>query len=129
MMGNLWEWMEDSEGKIRGGSLYDEEDRLRSSTRFVNPPSGEVYDLGFRPVVIVSVSSSATAPSLVMSGLDFSWQGETGQSYSVMTTTNMLTVQWAPVPGWPQSGTGEILSYINTYTNRQRYFKVSVGSQ
>jgi hypothetical protein len=45
-----------------------------------------------------------------------------------MTTTN-LVVLWAPVPGWTTSGTGDMMIYTNTYTDKQRYFKVSVESQ
>jgi len=130
MMGNVAEWMEDSAGVIRGGSYVSIETSLRSSVRFHGyNPTFEHIHFGFRTVVVVPVSATATAPSIVMSGLDISWQGEIGQNYSVMTTTNLVTVQWAPVPGWPQSGTGNMLIYSNTYTDKQRYFKVTVGSQ
>jgi len=37
MNGNVWEWMEDSAGVIRGGSCYSYELNLRSSYRFDHP--------------------------------------------------------------------------------------------
>ena len=63
----------------------------------------------------------------MMRGLNVSWQSETGQNYSVLTTTNLVTVPWSPVvPGWTNSGTGGILIYTNTYPEDRRFFKVRV---
>ena len=127
MMGNVYEWMEDSAGVIRGGGYYSSESTLRLSDPHDVFPLAEYIDIGFRPVVVVPMS--ATAPLLMMSGLDISWQSEIGWNYSVMTTTNLVMVLWAPVPGWTASGTGNMLIYTNTYTDKQRFFKVTVGNQ
>jgi len=67
MMGNVWEWMEDSAGVIRGGSCFIGEDYLRSSLRIGNIPSGESTDVGFRPVEVVP--EPATVGMLAISGL------------------------------------------------------------
>jgi formylglycine-generating enzyme required for sulfatase activity len=127
MMGNVYEWMEDSSGVRRGGAYYSVSGSLNSVNRST---SGNLSDgestIGFRPVVVVA--EQATAPLLTMNGLNISWQSEIGWNYSVMTTTN-LVVLWAPVPGWTTSGTGDMMIYTNTYTDKQRYFKVSVESQ
>ena len=53
MNGNVWEWMEDSAGVIRGGSCYTGEYNLRSSTRRGSNPSVEAISVGFRPVEVV----------------------------------------------------------------------------
>jgi len=67
MMGNVWEWMEDSAGVIRGGSCFLNETYLRSSNRFDNSPSNEYKDVGFRPVEVVP--EPATAGLLGISAL------------------------------------------------------------
>jgi len=128
MMGNVWEWIEDSAGICRGGS-YSWDASYLTSTRFLNISnlSAEYTDIGFRPVVVIA--EQATAPLLMISGLNISWQSEIGWNYSVMTTTNLVMVLWAPVPDWTTSGTGDMLIYTNTYTDKQRFFKVNVGSQ
>ena len=53
MMGNVWEWMEDSAGVIRGGSFRLTEAYLRSSSRGGGDPSSEYGNVGFRPVEVV----------------------------------------------------------------------------
>jgi len=54
MMGNVWEWMEDSAGVIRGGGYSVSEVTLRSSNRVdAFSPSDEVNYIGFRPVEVV----------------------------------------------------------------------------
>jgi len=53
MMGNVWEWMEDSAGVLRGGSFDNSESFLRSSPRFDFDPSNEYDSVGFRPVEVV----------------------------------------------------------------------------
>jgi len=53
MMGNVWEWMEDSAGVFRGGSYGSNETILRSSYRYDYDPSSESYRVGFRPVEVV----------------------------------------------------------------------------
>ena len=67
MMGNLWEWMEDSGGLVRGGSCYDLESGLRSSLRYygINQELG-MDVIGFR---VVAIPEPATALSLVLGGL------------------------------------------------------------
>jgi len=79
-----------------------------------------------RPLLTVEFTTSVTEPaSLVLRGLNVGWESETGQNYSVLTTTNLVTVPWAPVvPGWTNSGTGGILIYTNAYQEDQRFFKV-----
>ncbi len=67
MMGNVWEWMEDSAGVVRGGSYIGSELYLRSANRNGNNPSSEGYNVGFRPVEVVP--EPATAGMLVLSGL------------------------------------------------------------
>ncbi len=66
MMGNVREWVEDSDGVLRGGSCGSSEDSLRSSSRGSNDPSDEDYGIGFR---VVAVPEPATALSLVLGGL------------------------------------------------------------
>lgn len=58
MMGNLWEWVEDSSGVLHGGSFYRDEFFLRSSVRNLNPPSDENSHFGFR---VVAIPEPATA--------------------------------------------------------------------
>ena len=53
MMGNVWEWMEDSAGVVRGGSCGSSESSLRSSSRYDYGPSAQTFDVGFRPVEVV----------------------------------------------------------------------------
>jgi sulfatase modifying factor 1 len=52
MMGNVWEWNEallyGSDRGISGGSYYNSDDYLRSSTRFNINPNNENRDIGFR---------------------------------------------------------------------------------
>jgi sulfatase modifying factor 1 len=130
MMGNVWEWMEYSAGVIRGGScIVTHEYYIRSSVRYPSySPLDEYTDFGFRPVVVIP--EMATAPSLVMSGLNVSWQSETDQDYRVLTTTNLVTESWAPVvPSWTNSGTGSILIYTNTYPKDCHFFKVGTWYQ
>jgi len=52
MMGNVWEWMEDSSGVIRGGSYNASEDYPRSSVRLEVSPSVGSSEVGFRVVAI-----------------------------------------------------------------------------
>jgi hypothetical protein len=66
MMGNIWEWMEDSSGVIRGGCFGNSEDYLRSSYRDGSSPSVEFTLIGFR---VVAIPEPATALSLVLGGL------------------------------------------------------------
>ena len=66
MMGNVWEWMENSAGVIRGGSFNVNVNYLRSSGRHVNDPSDETADVGFRPVEVVP--EPATALLLAIGG-------------------------------------------------------------
>ncbi len=68
MMGNVWEWMEDSTGVVRGGSYYDYEILLRSSGYIDGyDPSFEFYGVGFRPVEVVP--EPATTGLFAISGL------------------------------------------------------------
>lgn len=53
MMGNVWEWMEDSGGIIRGGSYDYPKHHLSSARRSSVLPSHENNILGFRPVEVV----------------------------------------------------------------------------
>jgi sulfatase modifying factor 1 len=65
MMGNVWEWMGDSSGVLRGGSCgYDEYD-LRSSDRSTDDPSFESGGIGFR---VVAIPEPATALLLALGG-------------------------------------------------------------
>ena len=67
MMGNVWEWMEDSGGVIRGGGCGFDESNLRSSHRLTfHSPSDESASIGFR---VVAIPEPATALSLVLGGL------------------------------------------------------------
>ena len=66
MMGNVWEWMEDSAGVFRGGSYFSIEAYLRSSHRDGSDPSGEYVHVGFRPVEVVP--EPATALLLAIGG-------------------------------------------------------------
>ncbi len=67
MMGNVWEWMEDSGGVLRGGGFYSSEFFLRSSLRNDEAPSIESASVGFRTVEVVP--EPATAGMLALSGL------------------------------------------------------------
>jgi hypothetical protein len=60
MMGNVWEWMEDSSGVVRGGSFSDfsSEGALRSVYRDGDNPAAEYSDLGFRVVAIPEPASA-----------------------------------------------------------------------
>jgi len=60
MMGNVWEWMEDDAGVIRGGSYTDSEDYLRSSYRGNYNPPNEHTSVGFRPVKVVPELAAST---------------------------------------------------------------------
>ena len=67
MMGNVWEWMEDSGGVIRSGSYFDSEIFLRSPHRYSSyNPADENLSIGFR---VVAIPEPATALSLVLGGL------------------------------------------------------------
>ena len=66
MMGNVFEWMEDSGGVKRGGSCYPSQYYLRSSNRYSYPPAHEYFDLGFR---VVAIPEPATAGLLAGAGL------------------------------------------------------------
>ncbi len=67
MMGNVWEWMEDSGGVIRSGSYFDSEPFLRSPHRYGSyNPADENLSIGFR---VVAIPEPATALSLVLGGL------------------------------------------------------------
>jgi formylglycine-generating enzyme required for sulfatase activity len=66
MMGNVFEWMEDSGGVIRGGSYSSDENYLRSSLRHSAGPSSEGNDIGFR---VVAVPEPATAMLLAAGGV------------------------------------------------------------
>jgi len=65
MMGNVWEWMEDSDGVIRGGCYGSNEDALRSSNRDTGVPSLEYFSIGFR---VVAIPEPATALILALGG-------------------------------------------------------------
>jgi formylglycine-generating enzyme len=52
MMGNVWEWMEDTGGVIRGGESDSSAVHLSSSFRTPNNPAGIWHGLGFRVVAI-----------------------------------------------------------------------------
>jgi formylglycine-generating enzyme required for sulfatase activity len=60
MMGNVWEWMEDSGGVLRGGSYgSDGGSDLRSSDRNASAgPAYEATDIGFRVVAIPEPASA-----------------------------------------------------------------------
>ena len=59
MMGNLWEWMEDSGGVLRGGTCFGTENYLRSSYRLPDyHPAFEGLSMGFRVVAVVPEPSS-----------------------------------------------------------------------
>lgn len=64
IMGNVWEWMEDS--VVRGGSCLNGEVGLRSSNRNINDPSAVSTRFGLR---VVAIPEPATALSLVLGGL------------------------------------------------------------
>jgi formylglycine-generating enzyme required for sulfatase activity len=68
MMGNVWEWMEDSGGVIRGGTYYFNESSLRSSARYSISPATDnnAGTVGFR---VVAVPEPATAGLLGLSSL------------------------------------------------------------
>ena len=51
MMGNVWEWMEDSSGVARGGSFFNSSS-MRSSGRGTDDPATEDIGIGFRVVAI-----------------------------------------------------------------------------
>jgi len=67
MMGNVWEWMEDSAGVVRGGGFGDSVAYLDSSNRVDYNPSSEIHFVGFRPVEVVP--EPATAGLLGISAL------------------------------------------------------------
>ncbi len=68
MMGNVEEWVEDSDGILRGGYYYSPVDGLRSWSRTDwLGPSVETGAMGFRPVEVVP--EPATAGLLAISGL------------------------------------------------------------
>jgi len=66
MMGNVWEWMENSAGVIRGGCYDVTEASLRSSRAIDYGPSNENRAVGFRPVEVVP--EPATMGLLVIGG-------------------------------------------------------------
>ena len=67
MMGNVWEWMEDSGGVLRGGSYGDDEDALRSSYRDDTLSWFETDPVGFR-VVAVTVPEPGSLALLILGG-------------------------------------------------------------
>jgi len=66
MMGNVWEWMEDSGGVLRGGSYFYSGGHLNSSFRGSDDPENEYSDFGFR---IVAIPEPATALLFGLGGL------------------------------------------------------------
>jgi hypothetical protein len=124
MMGNVWERMEDSLRDItRGGGYSNNESTLRPLYRNGAYSSASEYiSVGFRPVVVIP---EPTAPSLMMSGSDVRWQGESSQNYRLLTTTNLTATPWEPAtPDWVRGGTNGMMIYTNTYSDDHRYFKV-----
>ncbi len=81
MMGNVWEWMEDPAGVLRGGSCNASESLLRSSYRDGTGPSNEGIYVGFRPVEVVP--EPATAGMLAISGLLIAAYRRIRKSYGV----------------------------------------------
>lgn len=81
MMGNVWEWMEDSAGVIRGGSYGSSETLLRSSFRFDGAPSTESVSVGVRPVEVVP--EPATMGLLAISGLVIAGYRRIRKSYGL----------------------------------------------
>ncbi len=67
MNGNVWEWIEDSAGILRGASFNYSEPALRSSNRLGIGSSSEYNLVGFRPVEVVP--EPATVGMLAISGL------------------------------------------------------------
>ena len=66
MMGNVWEWMDGSDGVFRGGSYSELEGSLLSSYSASGPPANEYNNIGFR---VVAIPEPATATMLALSGL------------------------------------------------------------
>lgn len=66
LMGNVWEWMEDSGGVVRGGSYGSSESNLRSSIRSLNSPASELDFIGFR---VVAVPEPASVMMISLGGL------------------------------------------------------------
>ncbi len=65
MMGNVYEWMEDSSGVRRGGSYDKDGDTLASSSRDDYSQTGESYGLGLRTVQIVPEPTTGSLVTLV----------------------------------------------------------------
>jgi formylglycine-generating enzyme len=67
MMGNVWEWTEDSSGVIRGGAYGNDGEYLRSSVRISSfDPTTENGLLGFR---VAAIPEPATMGLLAIFGL------------------------------------------------------------
>jgi sulfatase modifying factor 1 len=65
MMGNVWEWMEASDGVLRGGSYNTNEYYLASSDRRNYTPDKGTTSIGFR---VVAIPEPATALLLAIGG-------------------------------------------------------------
>ena len=66
MMGNVWEWMEDSGGVVRGGRYDNYENFLSSSSRRDIRADAENSGIGFR---VVAIPEPATALLFGLGGL------------------------------------------------------------
>ena len=66
MMGNVWEWTEESSGVIRGGGYNSNEYDLRSSFRIRYSPASEYCDIGFR---VVAIPEPASVMMIALGGL------------------------------------------------------------
>jgi formylglycine-generating enzyme len=67
MMGNVWEWTEDSSGVIRGGAYGNDGEYLRSSVRISSfDPTTENGPIGFR---VAAIPEPATMGLLAIFGL------------------------------------------------------------
>ncbi len=142
MMGNVWEWIEDPVGVLRGGgyNLYDSESALRSSYRYViYIPWGENKDLGFRPVQVVPEPIPELAE--IIGGVRFlpndilklAVSGVSSPEYSYPeSTTNLVDGIWERIPH-SDDGMNLFIETNFTYsttdgTNRFIYIQQSTNS-
>jgi len=93
MMGNVWEWVEDSAGVFRGGGYNNDVSYLRSSYRWTSDPSNEFLSVGLRPIEIEVVPEPAAEFVMIGdAGNTNDTSGYGGVSYEYYISDHEVTI-------------------------------------